>query len=205
MGWARVRILSIFASLNMEKQEKTYLEYLKQLICEATDRQMNCASDFVFLQAFVFERTHEHLGLNTLKRIWNYGNTPTVPRLYTLDVLSKVVGYGSFEGLKEYYGQECTDASDKVLGKVVRSMELQPGDRVSIAWQPGRTMLAEFLGNNTYRILKSERTKLQPGTTFQTSFFAVGHPLLLSNLICMGVVKRTPLLYLSITLAKKRV
>ena len=41
----------------------------------------------------------------------------------------------------------------------------------------------EYLGSNAYRVLSSERSKLKPGNTFQTTFFAVGAPLVLSNLV----------------------
>ncbi len=84
----------------MDDSDKIYIEQLKNLLCEAVERQMNRASDFVFLQAYIFERTRENIGLNTLKRIWNYGNTPVTPRSFTLDTLAKSVGYRNFEDMK---------------------------------------------------------------------------------------------------------
>ena len=167
----------------MDDKDNTYIEHLKKLLCEAVERQMNRASDFVFLQAYVFERTRENIGLNTLKRIWNYGNAPVVPRIFTLDVLSKAIGYRNFEDLKQFYGDEGADSSDKVFGKVVSSSDLRPGDRVTLCWDPGRRCIVEYLGSNAYRVLSSERTKLKPGNTFQTAFFATGSPLILSNLV----------------------
>ena len=169
--------------LYMDDNDKIYIEHLKTLLCEALDRQMNRSSDFVFLQAYIFERTHENIGLNTLKRIWNYGNTPVAPRIFTLDVLSKALGYRNFEDLKHFYGDEGNESSDKVLGKVVSSQDLRPGDRVTLCWDPGRRCTVEYLGSNAYRVVCSERTKLKPGNTFQTAFFATGSPLILSNLI----------------------
>ena len=167
----------------MDDNDKIYIEHLKTLLCEALDRQMNRSSDFVFLQAYIFERTHENIGLNTLKRIWNYGNTPVAPRIFTLDVLSKALGYRNFEDLKHFYGDEGAESSDKVLGKVVSSQDLRPGDRVTLCWDPGRRCTVEYLGSNAYRVVSSERTKLKPGNTFQTAFFATGSPLILSNLV----------------------
>ena len=169
--------------LYMDDIDKIYIEHLKNLLCEALDRQMNRSSDFVFLQAYIFERTHENIGLNTLKRIWNYGNTPVAPRIFTLDVLSKALGYRNFEDLKHFYGDEGNESSDKVLGKVVSSQDLRPGDRVTLCWDPGRRCTVEYLGSNAYRVVSSERTKLKPGNTFQTAFFATGSPLILSNLV----------------------
>lgn len=167
----------------MDDNDKNYIEHLKTLLCEALDRQMNRSSDFVFLQTYIFERTHENIGLNTLKRIWNYGNTPVAPRIFTLDVLSKALGYRNFEDMKHFYGDEGAGSSDKVLGKVVSSNDLNPGDRVTLCWNPGRRCTVEYLGSNAYRVVSSERTKLKPGNTFQTAFFATGSPLILSNLV----------------------
>jgi hypothetical protein len=125
----------------------------------------------VFLQAYIFERTRENIGLNTLKRIWNYGNTPVVPRIFTLDILSKAVGYRNFEDVKQFYGEAGSESSDKVLGKVVSSSDLRPGDRVTLCWNPGRRCTVEYLGSNAYRVVSSERTKLKPGNTISSSQF----------------------------------
>jgi hypothetical protein len=85
--------------------------------------------------------------------------------------------------MKRFYGDEGADSSDKVLGKVVSSQDLRPGDRVTLCWDPGRRCTVEYLGSNAYRVVCSERTKLKPGNTFQTAFFATGSPLILSNLV----------------------
>ena len=167
----------------MDDSDKIYIEHLKNLLCEALERQMNRASDFVFLQAYIFERTRENIGLNTLKRIWNYGNTPVTPRSFTLDTLAKSVGYRNFEDMKQFYGDAGAESSDKILGKAVSSSELRPGDRVTLCWDPGRRCTVEYLGSNAYRVLSSERTKLKPGNTFQSAFFATGSPMILSNLV----------------------
>ena len=169
--------------LYMDDNDKNYIEHLKTLLCEALERQMNRSSDFVFLKDYIFKRTHENIGLNTLKRIWNYGNTPVTPRSFTLDVLSRAIGYRNFDDLKQFYGDEGNESSDKVLGKVVSSQDLRPGDRVTLCWDPGRRCTVEYLGSNAYRVVSSERTKLKPGNTFQTAFFATGSPLILSNLV----------------------
>ena len=167
----------------MDNSDKIYIDHLKNLLCEALDKQMNRSSDFIFLQAYIFEHTHENIGLNTLKRIWNYGNASVAPRVFTLNTLSKTVDYRNFEELKKFYGDEGSESSDKVLGKIVNSIDLRPGDRVTLCWNPGRKCIVEYLGNNAYRVLDSERTKLKPGNTFQAVLFAMGAPMLLSNLM----------------------
>lgn len=164
-----------------------YIDLLKERIGEAVDKTMGCASDFTFLQAFIFEHTLENLGVNTLKRLWGHGNLPVQPRNYTLDILSRSVGYRNFDDFKRFYDEHGDQSSDVVLGKSVQSSQLRIGDRVTLRWNPGRICTVEYLGNNSYRVVSSEKTKLKPGHTFQCPFFAVGVPCVVSNLIQEGI------------------
>ena len=164
-----------------------YIDLLKERISEAVDKTMGCASDFTFLQAFIFEHTRENLGVNTLKRLWGHGNLPVQPRNYTLDILSRSVGHRNFDDFKRFYDSHGDQSSDVVLGKSVQSSQLQIGDRVTLRWNPGRICTVEYLGNNSYRVVSSEKTKLKPGHTFQCPFFAVGAPCVVSNLIQDGI------------------
>ena len=173
--------------LNMNPNDDLHhIDLLKAQLGKAVNKTMSCSSDFVFLQAYVFEHTHENLGLNTLKRLWNHGNLPVKPRQYTLDILSRTVGYRNFDDFRRFYDDKGDNSSDMVLGKNVQSNQLHIGDRVTLHWNPGRVCTVEYIGNNTYRVISSEKTKLQPGNTFQTPFFAEGTPMLLSNLIQDG-------------------
>ena len=169
------------------KEDSHFIELLKERLSEAVGKAMNCASDFTFLQAYIFEHTRENLGLNTLKRLWGHGNLSVQPRNYTLDILSRTAGFRNFDDFKRFYDDEGDHSSDVVLGKSVRSDQLRPGDYVTLHWNPGRVCTVEYLGNNTYRVISSEKSKLKPGNTFQAPFFAVGSSLMVSNLIQDGV------------------
>ena len=164
-----------------------YIDLLKERISEAVGKTMGCASDFTFLQAYIFEHARENLGLNTLKRLWGHGNLSVQPRNYTLDILSRSVGHRNFDDFKRFYDNHGDQSSDVVLGKSIQSSQLQIGDRVTLRWNPGRICTVEYLGNSIYRVTSSEKTKLKPGNTFQCPFFAVGAPCVVSNLIQDGV------------------
>lgn len=164
----------------MERNEN--IETLRRLVCEAAGCQANTPGDFYTIMAFVESRTHESIGLTTIKRLWQYGGLSSTPRMATLDVLARAIGYLHYADFCEHYG-DCTPSSDLVLGPNVKASDLLPGDQLMLRWNPGREMTVEYLGNSTFRVLKIEGSKLSVGDTFQAAFFALGHAAMLSNII----------------------
>lgn len=159
-----------------------YIDTLRRLICEAAGCDAASPSDFYTIVSFVESRTHETVGLTTLKRFWQYGGLNAKPRTTTLNVLAQSVGYRSYDDFCKHYG-DCAPSSDMVLGESVKVADLVYGDRLMLRWNPGREALVEYLGNSTFRVLESSGSKLQTGDTFQAAFFALGHPALLANVI----------------------
>ena len=161
-----------------------HLDTLKKLLCEAAECEAKHPSDFQTLSAFVRLRTHNVVGVNTLKRLYNYGGATTMPRTETLNVLARSLGYRDFADFCNYQEQGGEDeSSDIVLGSHIKSAKLSVGQQVLLRWNPGRECRVEYLGNDTYRVISSERSKLSVGDTFQASFFALGHAAMLSNLV----------------------
>lgn len=166
----------------MEKEH--YLEALRRLLCEAAECEAKHPADFMVMVAYVHKRTRQSIGINTLKRFYNYGGESAMPRNETLNVLAQSLGYRNFTDFCNHYQpDDNAGASDIVLGTHVASKDLQPRQKVHLRWNPGRDCLIEYLGNDTFRVIESQQTKLSAGDTFQASFFALGHTALLANLI----------------------
>ena len=54
-------------------------------------------NDFIQLAELIFKETHEHISPTTLKRLWGYVSDQNCePRVSTLDLLSKLLGYRNF-------------------------------------------------------------------------------------------------------------
>ena len=177
--------LCTFAAMN-ENQEQ-YLETLKRLLCEAAGCEASRAADFITLAVYVRSQTREIIGVNTLKRMFHYGGESTVPRVETLNVLARSLGYRSYSDFCTHHSSgDGAVSSDIVLGPHVSSASLVEGQRVRLRWNPGRECICEYLGNDTFRVIDSQQTKLKKDDTFQSSFFAVGHAALLANLIHGG-------------------
>ncbi|MBQ4376443.1 MAG: hypothetical protein II793_01960 [Bacteroidales bacterium] len=160
-----------------------HMEKLKQLLCEASRCEARHATDFIIMSVYIRQRTHETVGVNTLKRFYNYGCQSAIPRMQTLNVLARSLGYRNYDDFCNHYADTSDSASDIVMGQHISSSLLVVGERILLRWNPGRECLAEYLGNDTYRVVTSQQTKLAVGDTFQAPFFALGHTAMLANLI----------------------
>lgn len=58
---------------------------------------MQTHKDFVFLSDAIFERTHQTVGVNTLKRLWGHLEEGATPRLSTLNILAQYAGFDDWE------------------------------------------------------------------------------------------------------------
>lgn len=168
----------------MKELDEQHIEILKRLLCEAAGCEAKRPGDFLVMSVFVRNRTRQTVGVNTLKRLYGYGGESTTPRMETLNILSRSLCYRNYTDFCQHHADaSASSSSDVVLGAHVSTSALQVGQRVRLRWNPGRECVAEYLGNDTFRIVSSERTKLAVGDTFQASFFALGHTALLANLI----------------------
>ncbi len=158
------------------------IDTLRRLVCEAAGCEARTPGDFYTLTAFVEGRTHEPIGLTTVKRFWQYGGMSSTPRRSTLNLLARAIGYRSYDDFCEHHGDD-TPSSDPILGQGIKVADLLPGEYLMLRWNPGREVVVEYLGNSTFRVAMSEGSKLQADDTFQAAFFALGHPAMLANII----------------------
>ena len=140
-------------------------------------RKIQTPADFDFLRGIIWERTHEQISTSTLKRLWGYVDGVDTARNSTLNVLSKSLGYNNWDDFVNKLKLENQTNSDLVLSKSVASC-----DTLSIAWQPNRVCQLSYLGNDTFKIIKAENSKLKVGDTFRCGLFILGEPVYINEL-----------------------
>ncbi|MBO5086303.1 MAG: hypothetical protein J6B65_03580 [Paludibacteraceae bacterium] len=145
-------------------------------------RKIQTPADFDFLRGIIWERTHEQISTSTLKRLWGYVDGVDTARNSTLNVLSKSLGYNNWDDFVNKLKLENQTNSDLVLSKSVVSCDLSIGDTLSIAWQPNRVCQLSYLGNDTFKIIKAENSKLKVGDTFRCGLFILGEPVYINEL-----------------------
>ncbi|MBQ9463335.1 MAG: hypothetical protein IJU68_06725 [Bacteroidales bacterium] len=158
------------------------IAYLIQEVEKKYGRKVNTSTDFESLSVVIERDINEYISASTLKRMWGYVTLKPEPRVSTLDLLSRFIGYSSFAEFRKRL-QEMPDFDSGFFStRCIASSELQAGDVVQIGWAPNRLVTLEYLGNYSYRVVKSENAKLRPGDVFAAAQFMLGYPLFIDQI-----------------------
>ncbi|MDE6238862.1 MAG: hypothetical protein K2M54_02620 [Muribaculaceae bacterium] len=103
----------------------------------------------------------------------------------TLDFLAQYCGWNSYaEFLNgENPKIESGFADVKVLNA---ERDLREGDVVRLIWHPSRVCEIKYLGDNRWKVIYSEGTRIAVGDTFNCSVIMSGEPLYVDNLVHDG-------------------
>lgn len=183
-----------FGTKDMEIVEKMNdIEKLRKDIEAALSHPLQTPRDFNHLSKRIYARLHVMVSATTLRRLWGYQSDGGRPRINTLNILARFLGYRDIEEYHQNAMLPEGQQSDPVYSrKLSVTEELHPGDHVRLTWHPGRVCDIEYLGGLDFRVVASEKTRLHPGDTFQCSLVVEGEPLYLDHLIQEG---RAPIAY----------
>ena len=161
---------------------------MQQLLSEVEStfgEPINSSKDFMALSVSISMKLKDTLGATTLKRLWGYISERTLPRLSTLDILARYVGYDSFKDFKGKLHAE--DSSMYLYGdNVLFSDELSVGENVMIGWMPDRLVKLEYLGEDRFTVKESANSKLLVGDEIKATFFCKGWPLFVPGILRNG-------------------
>ena len=140
--------------------------------------------DFVWLAELIEQQEHQTLGVNTLKRVWDfYGDGDIKSRRGTLDVLAHFLGFKDYATFSMADGHE---SSGRILSRHIEGKRLAKGLFLRLTWLPDRVIVAEHQGDGSFVILEVENSKLAVGDTFECALIMENEPLYLGNLIHQG-------------------
>lgn len=165
--------------------EKKLIDLLKARIRQTFGREVKTPKDFEALSESVHRLTGIVMSPTTFKRLWGYINEPVTPRTFTLDTLSRYVGYNGWEEFCQGESPE-VESGFVAIDIIDVTKHLKRGDKIRLTWQPGRVCDVEYLGDSTFIIISTEGTKLTPGSTFTCNLIVGGEPLYLDNLSIPG-------------------
>lgn len=159
----------------------------KQQICTEIERMagrsMHTPRDYDFLSELIFQKTRERISPSTLKRLWGYLDNGIKPRRYTMDVLSRFLGYADYEAYEQRDGAV---ESNLVLARRLNAKDLSIGSKIKLTWQPDRVCIIEHRGEGRFVVVNAEKPKLSVGDTFTCHLFIEHEPLFLDDLIHSG-------------------
>ncbi len=156
------------------------------LLCQAVEKACGFSvctpSGFERLSAQVFEFQHATISVSTLKRIWGYAGLTTTPRRFTLDTLSRFVGYKDYEAFLKSNGVTTDSQSQLFLSDALTADKLSKGVKLELSWLPNRVCVVEHQGDGLFVVVSARNTKLHEGDTFKCHLFINHEPLYIDHL-----------------------
>ena len=134
------------------------------------------------LSLAIYDSTKINISESTLQRIWGYVSSSEKVNEETLDILSKYIGYDSWQSFKkEVMDSDENDSNILNQDHSVSTSELQIGDILQLGWQPNRYCEIRYCGENKFEVTYTENAKLQVGDTFKCGLFIKGELLSLDE------------------------
>lgn len=162
------------------------IECLKNDVEKKVGRSIKSPVDFNFLSNRIMMELNETLSASTLQRLWNYVTTMSTPRLSTLSLLARFLGFSCWDSYVAELLRTSVIESDYITTRQIRSHDLSRGDVLRIGWRPDRECKLRYLGNYYFEVVASKNSKLLKGDTFMAMSFSISNPLLITNLVRNG-------------------
>ena len=108
-------------------------------------RTLQSPADFEQLIQQIWNKQHRVLSLSTIKRIWGYVESSSMPRLSTLNTLSQFLDYTDWNAYLVPLEQRKESESGMFMGEGVRVSELQVGECIEVTWQPNRHCVFRYI------------------------------------------------------------
>lgn len=156
---------------------------LRSRVEERFGKKLMVHADFLALVAAIERELRQHISESTLERVWGYSTRgyDTVS-LHTLDVLSQyAVGCYWMDFCRLLHAESGCE-SEYFDVEHISTDELSVGDCLQIGWLPDRLCEVRYLGDNRFVAVHCENSKMRPGDTFLCLQFALGQPLVMSDL-----------------------
>ena len=129
-------------------------------------------ADFAELSLDIKKATGKDISPDTLSRLWGYKKGYTHVRNSVIELLNAYA--------------HASEESDFVYQIAVKADDLQPGQRVRIAWLPDRICVLEYTGAYHWRVAEIANSKLRVGDTFSCRVMAQGQALIVDHLHTAG-------------------
>jgi hypothetical protein len=181
-------VLSNIETMDIYKPEITEL---LRLVQEKYKKALNTTTDFEVFSLHLKDCGIGMISSSTLKRMWGYVNDIHNPRIMTLDLLSKYIGYDDFNSFCTYLKKSIVYNSSFFTAEKIATADLQKGTELLVGWAPNRVLHLIYEGDSTYRVISSEQSKMLPGDRFETSGFLKGQPLSLPYIL-RGTIRTSP-------------
>ncbi|MBR5653635.1 MAG: hypothetical protein IKX22_06100 [Prevotella sp.] len=152
-----------------------------QLLQQKCGHDVRTPYDIQCLALDIESQTGEHIGVNTLKRLLGSIDDERSPRISTLDVVARYLGYGDWDTLSQL--DTGSNSSFDTIDGELRMADLSVGQQVLITYLPNRHVCMEYLGDGHFRVIEAENSKLLVGDMLSISHIVNNYPLFVTNVL----------------------
>lgn len=122
------------------------------------------------------KETGERLSVNTVKRLTGVIPYEGHPRLSTLEILARYLGFPTLEALRG--AAEGNISGFSIPENFIDASALATGALLRMEWAPDRRIAVRHLGEGSYEIVEAENSKLRRGDILALGYVAEGYPLM---------------------------
>lgn len=158
---------------------------IKKLLEEKLNKEIRYPSDIEHLSYDIEKHTSQRISVNTLKRLFGLVQGVKEPRLYTLDIIARYLGFKNWDDIIESIGNQGNSSFSSIEEVIIT--DLQEGDKIVLCYSPDREVTLEFLKNNTFIVQNTVNSKLQPNDILEINHFVLHYPLLVNQVVREGV------------------
>lgn len=158
--------------------------YTTNLLKQKCGKDIRLSADCEYLALDIESVTGEHIGVNTLKRLLGFIDDEREPRISTLDVIARYLGFDHWDALSVYDNK--SNSSFECSADEVRVGDLTVNQHVQISYLPDRQIELEYMGGQRFRVLRSSNSKLAVGDELAVTHLVQGYPLLVSEVVRNG-------------------
>lgn len=158
-----------------------YIEAAKANIVKTAGRNISVLRDYDWLSQQIGNSTHSYLSPTTLRRFWGYQERANL-RPSSLDVIAAFLGYTSWKTFCEAVDNGSSIQSGSINRRSIATETLEEGALIELRWNPDRCVVVRYEGEQMFRIVSVEKSKLRPGGTFRCMVLLENEPLFLTAL-----------------------
>ncbi len=156
---------------------------IKEMLEKRAGYEIRYPSDCERLVYEIADATRQHIGVTTLKRLFGFVKGTSAPRLSTLDILARFLGYRNYDHLLLSLDPDKETALSPI--RQIQAAEIAPGSRLRIAYNHGSLSL-ECCGECLFRIEQSADSHLRTDDVATIRSFRVSYPLFIHQILREG-------------------
>ncbi|MCH5233675.1 MAG: hypothetical protein J1E16_00130 [Muribaculaceae bacterium] len=152
-----------------------------KLLNEKTGKDVTTPSGSEYLRNDIESKIGERLSLNTIKRLTGILPYDSSPRITTLDIISRYLGYKDWNILIQIANGKISEFN--CPQGFIDLEKISIGKQIKIGWEPNRKIIIEHKGNCNYQILDACNSKLKSGDFLTLSQIAIGFPFMVKEVV----------------------